>query len=291
MTDTRQLYDAVGPAGKRKIRWFNAVALLAVLAVLIILGLELAARGQLGMDKWGAIIDPSNKSFPRLWSFILGGLANTAIAAVLAIASSVVVGIVLGVSRISAHRSYRWFLVWAIEGLRAVPVVLLIFFVYRVLPDLGLNLSTLACLVIGLTLYNGVVIAEIVRAGILALPRGQKEAAQSIGLSGAQTLMIVLLPQALRIMLPALISQLVVVVKETSLGFIISYEELLRRGQIAIQTLDNPLQMFFLIGLIFVLINWGLSLLARRVEQRGGAKRVNSPRAAVRSAKLLQEAG
>ncbi len=111
-------------------------------------------------------------------------------------------------------------------------------------------------------------IAEIVRAGITSLPRGQSEAALSIGLTGGQNLRLVLLPQAIRVMLPALISQLVVLLKDTSLGFVISYAELLRTGQQVVQNLDNPLQLFTVIALIYIAINLALSTLATAVERR-----------------------
>jgi glutamate transport system permease protein len=132
----------------------------------------------------------------------------------------------------------------------------------------GVHLSLRWYLVIGLTAYNAVVIAEIIRAGVQALPRGQTEAASAIGLTRAATLRLILLPQAFRIMLPALISQIVVILKDTSLGAFISYEELLRRGNLAVQNLGNPLQLYLLIGVLFVAVNSVLSRLAVFAERR-----------------------
>jgi glutamate transport system permease protein len=179
----------------------------------------------------------------------------------------------LAVLRVSASRSYRWSVIGTIELLRGVPVVLSIFFAARVLPELGVDLPTLWYVVIGLVVYNSVVIAEIIRAGINALPKGQREAAYAIGLTNAATLRLVLLPQAFRIMLPALISQLVVVLKDTSLGIIVSYPELLRRANLAIQTTENPIQTLLIVALIYIAINYSLGKLAeyvqRRLSQRG----------------------
>jgi len=138
-----------------------------------------------------------------------------------------------------------------------------------VLPELGLDLASLWYLVIGLTGYNAVIIAEIVRAGVASLPRGQTEAAYAIGLTRWQTMREVLLPQAVRVMLPALISQLVVVLKDTSLVAVLGgYTELLRQGQLIIQNLGNPIQVFFVVALLFVVINYALSRLAVYVERR-----------------------
>jgi glutamate transport system permease protein len=150
-----------------------------------------------------------------------------------------------------------------------------IFFASRVLPEVGVDLSLRWYLVIGLTAYNSVVIGEIIRAGVAALPRGQTEAAYAIGLTRWGALRLILLPQAFRIMLPALISQIVVILKDTSLGAFISYEELLRRGNFAVQNLGNPLQLFLLIGAIFIAVNYTLGRLAILVERR--LSRVHRP--------------
>jgi glutamate transport system permease protein len=174
----------------------------------------------------------------------------------------------MAVTRITAHPWYRWLVVSVIELLRGVPVVMAIFFASRVLPEVGVDLSLRWYLVIGLTAYNSVVIGEIIRAGVAALPRGQTEAAYAIGLTRWGALRLILLPQAFRIMLPALISQLVVILKDTSLGAFISYEELVRRGNFAVQNLGNPLQLYLLIGALFIAVNYGLGRLAVLVERR-----------------------
>ena len=168
-----------------------------------------------------------------------------------------------------------------VEVFRGAPVVITIFFVWRVLPELGLQPpdvelaglplpSLMWSLVIGLTLYNGVVIGEILRSGMQGLPRGQTEAAQAIGLTQPQTVRLILLPQAFRIMLPALISQLVVVLKDTALGFIITYGEVMRIGNLLAENprLRNPLQMYLVIGTMFILVNYALSRLAIYTERR-----------------------
>jgi glutamate transport system permease protein len=148
-----------------------------------------------------------------------------------------------------------------------------------VLPDIGVDLrgwpggQELWGLVIGLTAYNMVIFAEVVRAGVLSLPRGQSEAALANGLTRGQTMRLVLLPQAFRVMLPAIISQLVVVLKDTSLvTFVANFDELLSQGERIRRNLDNPIQTFTVVGLIYIAINYTLDRLARWIESRQGRR-------------------
>jgi glutamate transport system permease protein len=162
-----------------------------------------------------------------------------------------------------------------IELFRGLPVVVTMFYVYTVMQSLDVDLGVLPgdaglwYVVIGLTLYNSVIIAEILRSGVASLPSGQREAGLAVGMTPRQVMASVQLPQAFRTMLPALISQLVVALKDTSLAALLGfYIELLRRGNIIAQNLDNPIQMLFVVGLIFILINYALSRLATYVERR-----------------------
>ncbi|WP_424185146.1 amino acid ABC transporter permease [Actinokineospora sp. G85] len=262
------LYDIPGPRARRRTLVFSLIAGVGLLAVLALVGLRLSDQGQFEAEKWAPLFDPTTDEFPLVWERIGRALGANMAAAALAMVFSLVIGTLLAITRVTSAAWYRWLVVGVIEFLRGVPVVIAIFFAARVLPTLGADMDPLWYLVIGLTLYNSVVIAEIVRAGINSLPRGQKEAAESLGLTRGQTLRLVLLPQAFRAMLPALISQLVVIVKDTSLGFIISYEELVRvAGQLK-EVLYNPIQMYLLIAVIFIVINYALSRLAVYTERR-----------------------
>jgi glutamate transport system permease protein len=292
------LYDAPGPRARRVTLIASvAIGLLLIIGIWLLVIEPLRAKGQFAAEKWGPLLDPSNASFTLLWHRLGQGAVATLTAAVLAIISALVCGTLLGILRIQlkelARRRYpilpgpaavtlriltqalNWLTRFCVEIFRGLPVVITIFFVYRGLPEFGVSFdNSLWYLVIGLTLYNMVVIAEILRSGMEGLPRGQSEAAASIGLSPAQTTRLVLLPQAFRIMLPALISQLVVVLKDTSLGgVIINYEELLNIAKQATQILHNPIQLYFVVGVFFMTVNYGLSKLAtyvqRRLSQRG----------------------
>jgi glutamate transport system permease protein len=262
------LFDSPGPRGRRNSYLWSAAAVVAIAAVLYLGGRRLADNGQFDGELWSPLFDPRHESFPAVWRVIREGFASNLQAAVLAMVFSLSIGTLLALTRVTSGPRVRWLVVGFIELFRGIPVVIAIFFASRVLPEFGVDLPTLWYLVIGLTAYNSVVIAEIIRAGLSAVPSGQAEAAHAIGLTRGQALRIVLLPQAVRIMLPALISQLVVVLKDTALGFIIAFEDLQRNAGRIGQALDNPLQAYLLAAIIFIAVNIALSRLAVYLEAR-----------------------
>jgi glutamate transport system permease protein len=273
------LYDAQGPKARRNTRIGTAVALLLLAGLAYLVIRRLAAQGQFSMELWGPLIDPSNEAFDAVWRLLGEGLVNTLKAAALAMTLSVVLGTLIAVGRLSFGRTGRIPLIGLVELLRGLPVVVLVYFGVRVLPDIGVDLrgwpggQELWGLVIGLTAYNMVIFAEVVRAGVVSLPRGQREAALANGLTRGQTMRLVLLPQAFRVMLPAIISQLVVVLKDTSLvTFVANFDELLSQGERIRRNLDNPIQTFTVVGLIYIAINYTLDRLARWIESRQGRK-------------------
>jgi glutamate transport system permease protein len=182
-----------------------------------------------------------------------------------------VFGIVLGMGRLSHSAPIRWVSGIVVEFFRAVPVLLMMYFsfqIFSVNDVFGADYNSLAAVVVGLTLYNGSVIAELVRSGVFSLPKGQSEAGLSIGLTPGQTLRAIQLPQALTAMLPALVGQLVVVLKDSALGTAILYPELLQQAKDVGTAYGNVIPAYVLAALLFILINYALSLLAQRVEQR-----------------------
>lgn len=298
------LYDVPGPRARRMTVLVSVLVGALLVAAAYWFGYRpLAAGGELSMQKWGPLINPGDELFVQVWRRLGQGLRATLLAAVFAILFSLVFGTGLAVLRLQlAELRARRFVGVPhpaavllrglstllnvvtrvfVEVFRGAPVVITIFFVWRVLPEFGLRPPDLSLpglpmpslmwsLVIGLTLYNGVVIGEILRSGMQGLPRGQTEAAYAIGLTHTQTTVRILLPQAYRIMLPALISQLVVVLKDTALGFIITYGEVMRLANLAAENpqLRNPLQMYVVVGAIFILVNYALSKLAVYTERR-----------------------
>lgn len=269
------LFDEPGPRARRRVLIASVVAGLVVLGVLFLAYRKLDDNGQFDGELWAPLLDPGDEDFDEVWKILGEAIASTGKAAALAIVFSLVAGTLIAVARLSLGRTARLPLVAVVEVLRGIPVVIMIFFVSRIMIDQGWGTDPLWYLVIGLTLYNMVVIAEIVRAGVNSLPRGQSEAALAIGMTPGQSMRLVQLPQAFRIMLPSIISQLVVVLKDTSLGFVVLYDETLRVANRLIQTLDNPIQMYVVIGGLFILVNYLLGRLAELLEKRlsrtGGA--------------------
>ncbi|MEO7587187.1 MAG: amino acid ABC transporter permease [Arachnia sp.] len=275
MSGEMVLYDVPGPRAKRKQVVLAVIVGLAAVAIIALVLTRLNQQGQFEPKLWDPLVNPNDKNFAAVWGLIGDGFVNTMKAAALAIAFSLTVGTVVGVARLMLGRWTRLPLVGLIELFRGLPVVISIYFASRVLPDLGVNLSGwpggegLWFVVIGLTAYNSVILAEILRSGVNALPKGQSEAAAAIGLSRLQTMRIILLPQAVRIMLPALISQLVVILKDTSLAAVLGvYPEMLNAAKYIYLNLNNPIQALFVVGTIFVVINFALSKLASFVERR-----------------------
>jgi glutamate transport system permease protein len=216
------LFDVPGPRAIVRGRILGAITILVVLAILGFIVYRLAETGQFSAQKWQLFTFPLVHQ--RLLAATLATLSAFGLAAVLSLA----LGLVLLVGRVSEHRLISTSCWLFIELFRAIPLLILMMIMYYGLPPLGVTFVTpFVAVVTGLTLYNGSVLAEIFRAGIESLPKGQAEAAYALGMRKTQVMTIILLPQALRAMAPVIVSQLVVVLKDTALGFIVTYQELL----------------------------------------------------------------
>jgi glutamate transport system permease protein len=256
------LADALGPRARRRVLVASILAGAALAGVLAWSIKRLADRGQLAERLWRPLTDADVLRF--LW----GGLVNTLQAAAVAMALALVLGAFLALGRLSRNIPVRWLAGAWVEFFRAVPLLLLIYFAARGLPKYDVDLSPFAYLVVALVAYNSAVLAEIFRAGILSLDRGQFDAASSVGLTYWQAMATVIVPQAVRRMVPAIVSQLVTLLKDTSLGYVIPYEELLRRGGNAGVFYGNTLQSLAFVAVVYVTVNFALSTTARRLEDR-----------------------
>lgn len=273
IADATVLYDAPGPATIRRQRVYSAIFLVVVAAVLVWVVLKLEDAGEFDSRVWNGLTQSN------VISALQDGLLATFKAAVISIVLAVVLGFLLAVGRLSDHRWIRLPFWAVIEFLRAVPVLLMMLLVLKLTGGHNIDPDTrgLIAVVVGLTLYNGSVLAEVFRAGVQAVPKGQVEAAYAIGLRKNQVMTIVLLPQAVRFMLPAIISQCVVALKDTSLGYIVLYPETVRQGKLIAQFLQNNLMVFVVIAVLFIIMNNLLSELAswleRRLSRRGRASK------------------
>jgi glutamate transport system permease protein len=278
------LADALGPRARRRVLVVSIV-FGAALAGLVAMALNrLADKGQLDWVKWEPLTQ---------WSvlrFLLGGLGQTIKAAAAGMAFAVVLGAGLALLRLSRVAPVRWLATAWVEFFRGVPLLLLIFFTFFALPKYGVDVSPYRALVLALAVYNGAVLGEIFRAGILSLDRGQTEAAYAVGLGYWQAMRLVIIPQALRRMIPAIVSQLITLLKDTSLGYVITYEELLRRSRISGEFFKNPLQTTVFVALLYIAVNLTLSRIAQRLEVRQ-RRRLGAGRITVGGVEDLATAG
>ena len=201
----------------------------------------------------------------------LGGLVLTLLLGAAALGLALPLGVVLGLARTSAHRAIRWPVTALVYLVRGTPLLMVIFWAYFFLPAVtGHQTSQFTTMLAALVVFNGAYLAEIVRAGIQGIPRGQSECARALGLSYWQSMRAVILPQALRNMLPSLVAQFVTTLKETSLGYIIGLSEVsFIAGQINAQVLTQPVQVYTTLALTYFVLCFGLSQVVRALEKRG----------------------
>ncbi|MFF8673249.1 amino acid ABC transporter permease [Streptomyces sp. NPDC015242] len=263
------LYDAQGPRAKRRNILFTVLFLVALAAVLWWLFSTLEEKGQLEWVLWEPFLTSSEPWTTYIWP----GLQNTLKAAALSVVIALPLGAIFGIARLSDHAWIRIPAGAVVEFFRAIPVLILMIFGLALFAEYT-NVSSddrpLYAVVTGLVLYNASVLAEIVRAGILSLPKGQSEAAMAIGLRKNQEMRLILLPQAVTAMLPAIVSQLVVIVKDTALGgAVLTYSELLASANTMSGYYGaNTIASFTVVAVIFIALNFALTSFASWLERR-----------------------
>ncbi|UFR01883.1 amino acid ABC transporter permease [Streptomyces sp. Go40/10] len=263
------LYDAQGPRAKRRNILYTAGFLVVLAAVLWWVYKALDDKGQLEWALWKPFFSGTEAYSTYIWP----GLQNTLKAAALSMVIALPLGAVLGIARLSDHAWIRVPVAMVVEFFRAIPVLVLMIFglaLFAEYTDVSSDDRPLYAVVTGLVLYNASVLAEIVRAGILALPKGQSEAAMAIGLRKNQVMRLILLPQSVTAMLPAIVSQLVVIVKDTALGgAVLTFPELLASANTMSGYYGaNTIASFTVVAVIFVLINFSLTSFASWLEGR-----------------------
>jgi len=262
MSTQSLLFDLPGPKARARNTIFNVLAAIALVGLIVYAVWMLAKAGQLDTRLWQPMIEW------RSWKhYFLSGLYYTILAAVISVVLALVFGIVFGIGRLSELVAIRWVCGAVVEFFRAVPVLILMIAAHNILGRGGYVLpknAPLYAVVIALTLYNGSVIAELVRSGVYGLPRGQREAGLGVGMTRAQSIRLIELPQAIIAMLPALVSQFVIILKDSALGYMVTYSELLQSARLL--GTQNPLpilQALFVAAVIFIIVNYVLTLLAQ----------------------------
>lgn len=260
---TSVLYDVPGPKAERRNLILAVVTVVVVAALIAFVIWRLSLTNQFSPAKWNVF------TYTLVWETIGQMLLNTLRAFALAAVLSLALGFLLAIGRLSDHAWVRVPVTVITEAFRAVPVLVMMMILYYGMPTLGVKVDPYWAVVIALMVYNGSVLAEALRAGIESLPKGQKEAGFAIGLRKSGVMMLILLPQAIRAMLPVIVAQLVVAMKDTALGFIITYQELLYYAKLLSSQPGRPiLQSALVIGGIYVVMCLILSGIARWLDIR-----------------------
>ena len=274
MSRATVLYDVPGPRARRRNRVLTGVFTVAFAALAALVVWRLGQKAQWAAQKW--------KPFLRadIWGrHIIPGVEGTLKAAAIAAVLALAFGIIFGIARVSGHWWVKIPAGTVIELFRAIPLLLLIFFASYVpgaLTNFSWNPTALQAVVFGLTMYNGSVLAEVVRAGINSIPKGQSEAGYAVGLRKGQLMRLILVPQAITAMMPAIVSQLVVLLKDTALGTIIAYDNLTSNLSILENLYTNAIPAAIVIACVYIPVNLALGWIATQLERRnrrGGPRR------------------
>ena len=258
------LYEAPGPRTRRRMHVATAVS-----AVLVLMGIAAIVRqfyvtGQLAPRYWSFLTRPTT------WAFLLQGFRGTVSVALVAGAIALVLGLLLMLGRMSSIRALSAACRGVIDFFRGVPSLLLIYFFFLVVPQYGIKLSSFWMITLPVALAASGVLAEVLRAGVNAVPAGQVEAARSIGMRPAQIMRTVILPQAVHFVIPSLISQLVVVVKDTTVAYVVSYPDLMQNARVLITNYDALVSMDLTVAFVYILLNYVINKLSGIVARRMG---------------------
>ena len=253
------LFGAPSPRDRAVTRAMSALSAAVLLALAAGIAYQFHSAGQLDARLWKYF------AWSTTWSFLGEGLLGTMASAAMAAVIGLALGLVLLLGRLAPVRLLRWPSVAVIEFLRGTPTLLLIYVCFLVLPQVGIKLSTYWMLTLPISLSTAAVVAEVYRAGVLAVPRGQGDAARSLGLSETQVFFSIVFPQALRYIVPALVAQLVIVVKDTTFGYVVTYGELMQNAKVLIANYHALVPVYLVVAVLYCLVNYAISKASQRL--------------------------
>ena len=247
------LYEAPGPKTKKRIVIFTAVSLVALAALIFLIIRQFYITGQLNEKYWSL--------FTRFttWKFLAEGLVGTLQVALVSSVVAFVIAFLLMVGRINRNKIVSWISTALIELSRGIPTLLFIYFFFLVAPQLGLKLPTFWKISLPVALSAAGVVAEVLRSGVNAVPKGQTEAAVALGMRSVTVFTKIVFPQAFRYVIPSLISELVIVLKDTTFAYVVSYADLMQNARVLISNYDALLSVYLVVALIYILINYLLN--------------------------------
>lgn len=260
------LFEAPGPKTHRRMVVGTIVSALVVLWLVYLVWHQFYVTGQFAPRYWSFFAQ-----WPT-WRFLIDGFRGTIAVAVTAGVISLVLGMLLMLGRVSENRALSAVCRVVIDFFRGVPSLLLIYFFFLIVPQYGIKMPSFWMLTLPVALAAAGVLAEVFRAGVNAVPKGQVEAAYSLGLTRGKVMRRIVLPQAIHYVIPSLISQLVVVVKDTTVAYVVSYPDLMQNARVLITSYDSLVSVYFVVAIIYILINYAINQASAYVSRRMGVK-------------------
>ena len=256
------LYEAPGPKTRRRTRIVTFISLILVALGIALIVRQFYVTGQLDAKYWSFFLKPTT------WTYLASGFVGTFKVAFTAGIIALILGVIFMLGRTAHNVVVSTIFRVIIDFFRGVPSLLLIYFFYLALPQYGFRIPAFWMITMPVALAASGVLAEVFRAGVNAVPKGQTEAALSIGLTPSQTMFKIVLPQALKIVVPSLISQLVVVVKDTTVAYVVSYPDLMQNARVLITTHDALLQVYFVVAILYIIVNFAINQLSIYMARR-----------------------
>ncbi len=256
------LYEAPGPKTRKRIMIITAISLAVLAALFILILRQFYITGQLSSKYWALFTRFST------WRFLGRGLVGTVEVAIGAGVTAFLAGLVLMLGRISGSRITRWISTALIEFSRGVPTLLFIYFFFLIAPQFGLKLPAFWKISAPVAISAAGVVAEVLRSGVNSVPKGQTEAALSLGMRGGSVFFKIVFPQAMRYVIPALISELVIVLKDTTFAYVVNYSDLMQNARVLVSNYDALLSVYLVTAVIYILINYLLNKASVAIARR-----------------------
>lgn len=262
------LYEAPGPKARRRIAIATVISLIALAALIALIIRQFYISGQLQAKYWSLFTRYTT------WRFLGRGLAGTLEVALMSSVVSFATGMVLMLGRISRSRILRWISTALIELSRGIPTLLFIYFFFLLAPQFGLKLPAFWKIVLPVSISAAGVVAEVLRSGVNAVPKGQTEAALSLGMRNGSVFFKIVFPQAFRYVIPALIAEIVIVLKDTTFAYVVNYADLMQNAKVLISNYDALLSVYLVTAVIYILINYLLNKLSVAIARRSNISNV-----------------
>lgn len=256
------IYEAPGPKTRRRIAVATAVSFIVIAVLIVVIIRQFYVAGQLSSKYWSLFTRYTT------WRFLGRGLVGTIKVAIMAGVVAFAAGLLMMLGRISKFRILRGISITLIEITRGIPTLLFIYFFFLLAPQFGLKLPAFWKITLPVAISAAGVVAEVLRSGVNAVPKGQSEAAVSLGMRSGSVFFKIVFPQAFRYVIPALISELVIVLKDTTFAYVVNYADLMQNAKVLISNYDALLSVYLVVAVIYILINYLLNKLSVAVARR-----------------------